>query len=562
MRGSEENNYIWRTTEENFLPPPGLQYLLALFLLSSWFQEPASHPSPAGAPAHVLLREESVLVEPDGRQTITTRGVLRILTPDGVRYARAAVSLRPGRQLIEFRAWVQPPAAAPRELGPSAFTDQPSSFPASRLRQVAAAVPPGGLFFYQSTIVATGALPQHEFEFQDTELPVRLSRFRIKAPASWDLRPVLFAAPAVRTANTWELRELPAHPPAPPRLALTLLPNHSNLPRFATWADVAAWLAARVDPAAQTTPPLAAQAQQLTAHLPQPRQRIAALAAFVQRLRSLPNPDDFVPASAAQTIARGAGDSLDKATLLRALLRAIGIPSSIVALNAAGRVRPEWPSPRVFNSAAVAIPLDSGLLYCDPSAPHRSLDGLPALLLREGANLETVPGSPGEIDRKIILRLEDNGRTTGRLLETARGAAANVRRALLASGTYDATLAEQLQARIVELKTQDDPLQNVVHVYVEYGQDNRLTPAGRLWSWNPLAAWEEFAGSISVHENVEIELPAGWAVEQMPEPVQSNGFAAAWYLQDRQLVIDRFRRPSSGGAIAVERLPLFLKKLP
>jgi len=538
--------------------------LLALLLLSSWFLEAASHPSPAGAPAHVLLRDESVLVEPDGRQTITTRGVLRILTPDGVRYARAAVSLRPGRQLIEFRAWVKPPAAEPRKLGPGAFTDQPASLTASRLRQVAAAVPPGGLFFYQSTIVATGALPQHEFEFQDSELPVRLSRFRITAPASWNLRPVLFAAPAVRTANTWELRDLPAHPPASPRLALTLLPHHSPLPRFANWADVAAWLAARVDPAAQVTPPLAAQAQQLTAHLPQPRQRIAALAAFVQRLPSLPQTNDFVPTPAAQTLARGAGDSLDKATLLRALLRAIGIPSSIVALNAAdpARVRPEWPSPRVFNSAAVAIPLDSGLLYCDPAAPHRSLDGLPALLLRAGAILATVPESPGEIDRKIILRLEDNGRTTGRLLETARGAAATVRRALLASGTYDAILADRLEASILELKTQDDPLQNVVHVYVEYGQDNRLTPAGRLWNWKPLAAWEEFAGSISVHENVEIELPAGWAVEQMPEPVQSNGFAAAWYLQDSQLVIDRFLRPSSGAAIAVERLPLVLKKLP
>ena len=62
--------------------------MIALLLIATWFLEIAAAPSPVGSPAHVLFREESVVAEASGRQTTTTRAVIRILTAEGSTAAR------------------------------------------------------------------------------------------------------------------------------------------------------------------------------------------------------------------------------------------------------------------------------------------------------------------------------------------------------------------------------------------------------------------------------------------------------------------------------------------
>lgn len=94
---------------------------------------------------------------------------------------------------------------------------------------------------------------------------------------------------------------------------------------FATWSDVAEWLAAQAEPAARLTPAIAARAASLVRNQADP---IRALAAFVQRLRYVAvnvNPSGgggFVPRDADAVLAQGFGDCKDKANLLRTLLRA------------------------------------------------------------------------------------------------------------------------------------------------------------------------------------------------------------------------------------------------
>lgn len=554
--------------------------MLALLLLTSWIQEAASAAPPVGAPAHVLLREESVSVDPTGRQTITTRGVLRILTPAGARYARAGVAYDSveGR-LVEFRAWVQSPAHDPQEIDQAEFTDRPLA-PAEfhsplRQRQIEVALPPGSLFAYQSTVVVPAAFPQHEFEFQENELPVRRSRFHLSVPAGWAVHAVPFAASPVRTQNTWELRDLPARPAGLPRLAVTLLPNQANLPRFASWSDVASWMASRSESAAQPSPKVVALAQKLTAQLATERERIQALAVYVQRLRylainqNLGQGGGFTPSPAATVLARGYGDCKDKSTLLRALLHAVRINSWLVAINSSdrSRVRPEWPSPRVFNHAIVAIETSTGLVYFDPSDPHTTLGDLPpaqqnalALVLRPGASLEATPARAGEIQRQITLRLGPDGRVSGRILETSRGSAAAATRALLAAGLYDRDVTSQAGIQLTQMKIQDSFPDDGLHLYVEYEQESRLATAGELFTWKPLLPWTEPSAPVSILETIEVDLDPRWIVEEMPEPVQSATFSAAWFLRDGKLVINRQLRPSSGGVIPVERLPLVLRE--
>jgi len=556
--------------------------VLAFLLLTSWFQEVASAQSPAGAAAHVLLREESVTVEPNGRQTTVTRGVIRILTPGGAHYARAGVAYDgKSGHLVEFRAWVQAPGGEPLEIDPYEFTDRSLSqgelHSPLRQRQIAAAVEPGGHFLYQSTVVAQHAFPQVEFEFQENELPVRVSRFRLSAPAAWGLRPVSFAASPTRTGNTWELRDLPAHPSHFPRLAVTLLPDQAALPRFATWPDVAAWLGSLAEPAAQPTARVAAEAARLTAGLGTERERMQALGVYVQRLRyvaineNLGQGGGFTPAAAETTLSRGYGDCKDKSTLFRALLRAVNINSWLVAINSTdrSRVRPEWPSPRVFNHAIVAIETASGLDYFDPSDPFSTLgqlpsaqQGVPALVLRPGATLAPTPERAGEIERKITLRLEQDGRVTGMLLETSRGSAAAESRALVSSGACDSVLGARVHGSVTNCEIQDEFPQDGIHLYVQFEQESRLAAAEGLWTWKPLLPWGELSSSMTIHETVEIELHPRWNVEEMPEPVQSSRFSAAWFLRDGKLAIDRYLRASPGAVVPVEGLPVVLRGSP
>lgn len=555
--------------------------MLAFLLLTGWLQEVASAPSPVGAAAHVLLREESVMVEPSGRQTTMTRGVIRILTPAGARYARAGVVYDSANgQLVEFRAWVQSPAGQPQEIDAEEFVDRNYSQgelrSPLRQRQIEAAVAPGSLLIYQSTVVAHSVFPQVEFEFQETELPVLRSRFLLTAPATWDIRPVAFAASPIRSGNTWEVRVLPARPNTFPRLAVTLLPRNTDLPSFATWPDVAQWLGDRAESAAQPTPLVASQAAKVTAGLGTDRQRIQALGAFVQRLRyvaineNLGQGGGFTPAAADTVLSRGYGDCKDKATLLRALLRAVNINSWLVAINATdrSRARPEWPSPRVFNHAIVAIETESGLIYFDPSDPHSTLgalpsalQGAPALVLRAGATLAVTPEQPGEIERKITVYLEQDGRVTGRLLEASRGSAAAETRARFSSGSYDSVVSGWLDAQLTKLTVKDEFPQEGVHLYAQFDKENRLALAGELYIWKPLLPWGPHRGAVSVHETFEIELHPRWMVEEMPEPVRTSSFSAAWFLRDGKLIIDRQLRTQPGSVIPVEHLPIVLRRL-
>ncbi len=541
----------------------------------------ASAPSPAGAAAHVLLREESVVVEPSGRHTTTTRGVIRILTSAGARHARAGVAYDDASgNIVEFRAWIQSPGGKPQEIASDGFTDRSLSQgelrSPLRQRQIEVAAEPGSLFIYQSTVVAQAPFPQLEFEFQENELPVGHSRFRLSAPTAWGIRSVTFAAEPTRTGNTWELRDLPARPRTLPRLAITLLPDNSTLPRLTSWSDVATWLGDRAELAARPSPSVSAQAQRLTAGLTTKRELIQALGAFVQQLRYIAiskhvgQGGGFTPAAAETVLSRGYGDCKDKSTLLRALLRAVNINSWLVAMNATNRsrVRPEWPSPRVFDHAIVAIETESGLIYFDPSDPYSTLgylppaqQGSPALVLRPGATLEVTPERPGEIERKITLRLEQDGRVSGRILETSRGAAAAENRAVLASGAYDSRLESLLHTQVTQWKVQDGFPEDSLHLYVQFERESKLAEADGLFVWKPLLQWEELRGPLSIHEIVEIEFHPRWTVEELPEPVRSEAFSAAWFLRDGKLFIDRQLRTKNGGVIPVESLPVVLRVL-
>jgi hypothetical protein len=218
---------------------------------------------------------------------------------------------------------------------------------------------------------------QHSFQWED---PVLLSRYTLSLPPGWVANATLFnhdpLPPRISgTDYTWELRNLPwieseTHSPAihsmAPRLAVNFYPENPATPAarpVKSWHDISTFHTSGYDSAATVTESIRAKSAELTAGASTELDKIRSIAAFVQKTNymaveiNLAHGGGYQPHAADQVLARHYGDCKDKATLMRALLKAAGIESYAVAIYATDRmyVRPEWPSPYQFNHAIVAV---------------------------------------------------------------------------------------------------------------------------------------------------------------------------------------------------------------
>ena len=134
-----------------------------------------------------------------------------------------------------------------------------------------------------------------------------------------------------------------------------------------SWTRLASVFAELVEPRAAPTPEVKAMAVEVTRGKTTRWERIRALTEFVQKkiiYLSLTLDKDSLagcrPHPAADVLRDRLGDCKDKATLLVALLRAIGDDAHVVLVhaNAPLAVDPEWPT-NAFNHAIVGIPVDA-----------------------------------------------------------------------------------------------------------------------------------------------------------------------------------------------------------
>jgi len=115
---------------------------------------------------------------------------------------------------------------------------------------------------------------------------------------------------------------------------------------------VSSWLTSLVDPAAAVNEPVRAKATQLTANVSTEIEKIRSIATFVQQTKyvavslNLTRGGGYTPRRSDDVLAKNYGDCKDKATLMRALLKAVGIDAYLVTITADDRnyVRPEWPA--------------------------------------------------------------------------------------------------------------------------------------------------------------------------------------------------------------------------
>jgi transglutaminase-like putative cysteine protease len=451
----------------------------------------------------------------------------------------------------------------------------------------------GQVFGYQLVSEDHSIFSQFEWEFQD-RIPALASRVTLALPHGWRATSVTFnhenLTPTVADSTyVWELRDLrpitdePMSPPVSqlaPRLAISYFPaagsSNSTVKTFADWAQVAQWMSEIEDPQVTTNAALETKARDLTANCKSEFERIQAIGHYVQSIKyisiqtGIGRGGGYRPHAATEVFAKSYGDCKDKANLMRAMLRIVGIGSFPVSIYSGdpAYVRSEWPSPQQFNHCIIAVKISDEtqsptvvqharlgrLLIFDPTAEETPVGDLPSYLqgslalidAKEIDALTRMPITPPEsnrLDRRIEGSLDAGGSIVATIREQANGQwAARYRSEFRGQSRPDYVkriegwvTAGATAARVSKVEPRDELAAGRFDLDVDflaprYGQlmQDRLLifkPAvvsrrDALALTDPKRKHPVVLTSHAFAETVRVKLPEGFEVDETPDPVK------------------------------------------
>jgi transglutaminase-like putative cysteine protease len=547
-----------------------------------------------------LLNEQATTVGPNGQVTTRYRRAYRILRPEGRSVGLVSVYFDSETSLTYLRAWCIPPTGKDYEVkekdametaltGDSLYTDA---------RRKVLQIPnsePGSVVGYEYEQRRRPAVPHDTWWFQQG-VPVRQARYELALPASWQYQSFwLNGAPQKpeqtgQNSWTWELRDLPPVEDEPVMPAWETLAGRLGInyypPQSASreggqgsWKDIGAWYFHLAAAEREDTPEIRQKVSELTVGQTTTLAKIQALAGFVQSTVRYVAIEigigGYQPHPASVTFANRYGDCKDKATLLAAMLQALGIKSWYVLVNSErGVVSPDFPTALDFNHVILAIQIPSDVppaglwaredhpgmgpvLYFDPTDPFVPLGYLPEslqdsyglLVNDQGGELRRLPLLAASLNRLVrgaTLTLKADGSVSGEVTELRWGAPAIELRARLLSvpeadrrrmlenllGSSSGAFALE-GSRVGGL----DRIEDTLAIYYHFTATNYAKTVGDLLLFKPrvLGTTEantldtsgkerknpvEFGSATVVSESVEIQLPPGYQVDELPPSTQ------------------------------------------
>ena len=417
------------------------------------------------------------------------------------------------------------------------------------------------------------------------------------------------------------IRPEPASPPVDnlaPHIAINYFPGDSGAQSgyrsFETWTQVSRWGTEIHDPQAIPDESVAAKARELTANSKTELDKIRAIARFIQSLQYISidigvgKGNGARPRPASQVLAKAYGDCKDKANLMRSMLKTIGITAYPVLIHLGDPtfVREEWPSPAQFNHCIIAIKVSDEtqaatviqhstlgrLLIFDATDEHtpvgdllhKEQGSLALILAGESGTLTRMPTlSPesSQLDRHASVVLSADGSIIASLKEKSTGqTAVNRRRTFreLSSAEYKGLIEDWVAsgataAKISKLVPLDDTssgrfdldLDFTASSYAQSMQDRLLVfkPAivSRRESLFLTEAKRNHAVVLdarSFNETVSVKLPAGFAVDELPDPIKLDtpfgSYKTSYEVKDGELLFTRVLAQRAG-TIPVDQYP-------
>ena len=574
-------------------------------------------------PAVVLLDEESTTIGSDGKVNEVYNFAIRVLRREGREYAEGHVGYIPDiGKVKDFRAWLIRPSGETKRYGKDDVIDVAGDlndvYNEYRVRRVSAAddADTGAVFAYTYTLEDRSVFSQSDWAFQGS-LPVISSRYNLTLPQGWRAEAVTFnyskIEPRVNgTSYTWELSNLPPVPEEPmspslgnlvPRLAVSYFPPAStqtlSIKTFQNWGEVAAWMSELEDPQVVVDDALARKAYELTALAKTEFEKIRAIAQYVQNIQyisiqtGLGRGGGYRPHASNEVFAKSYGDCKDKANLMRAMLKVVGITAIPVSIYAGDPtyVRATWPSPQQFNHCIIAVkisdqtqastviqhPTLGRLLIFDPTDQETPIGDLPfhlqgSLALIDAKNetdLVKMPITPPEmnqLERTANLELQPNGAIAGLIMEKAKGQTAATFRTefrRLSKPEYTGMIERWLTSGATSAKINKmEPADNVAdggftlnvefsaNQYAQLMQDRLLVFKPVVVSRREGLALTATTRKLPVvlhanaySETVQVKLPAGFTVDEVPDPVKLETafgtYVTTYEVKNNQLVFKR-----------------------
>ena len=591
-----------------------------------WLQQAAKVSTPEyekDLPAVVLQSEQHVTVSDDGRITTVTLFAVRILIREGRGYAEAREYYESDAGKVrEMHAWLIRPSGQVKKYGKDdiidAVEDPNDIYNESRFKMIDASkeADAGAIFGYQATTEQRSIFSQDIWSFQN-RLPAIASRYILTLPTGWAAKTVTFNHEKIEptisgSTYTWELTNLAPIRPEPssprvsslaPRIAVSYFPpgdsQSNNFRTFSNWTEVSYWLTQLHDPQAVPNEALSAKVRELTANAKTELDKIRAIATFVQNIRyisidiGVSRGGGMRPHAAIEVFAKSYGDCKDKANLMRAMLKVIGITAYPVAIYSgdAEYVREEWASPHQFNHCIVAVkvseetqvatiithPKLGRLLIFDATDDNTPVGDLPdheqgslALIVAgEAGSLVRMPVTPAEtnlLDRKVEASLDAEGSLSAVVKEKAAGRWAVSYRGEfrgLSRPDYQKAIEAWITsgasaAKVSRVEPRDDlsagrfdlDVDFTAPAYAQLMQNRLLVFKPAIVSRRESLSLTEakrkhpiMIKATAYSESVNVKLPVGFVVDEMPDPVKLEtsfgSYVTTYEVKDGQLLFTR-----------------------
>jgi hypothetical protein len=365
-------------------------------------------------------------------------------------------------------------------------------------------------------------------------------------------------------------------------------PGPSPRNGFSDWRGMGNWYLNLISGRVETTDAIKQQVNSLTAGKTSTLEKMQTIAGFAQHdIRYVAielGIGGWQPHAASDVFTHRYGDCKDKTTLMRSMLHEIGVDSYHVAINTTrGSITPETPAYNGFNHVIVAIRLPDGLddpslvailkdpklgriLFFDPTdqiTPFGQIRGdlqanYALLVAPDGGELVELPQQPSNtnsIQRTGKLILDATGGLKGEVKEVRVGDRAASERWRLRNLTADKERVKPIetllsgsltnfritQASITNLQQTDRPF----GFNYSFESSNYAKDAGGLLLVRPrvlgtkardfLETKEkrkypvEFEGPVQDTDSFEISIPAGYKVDDLPAPVDTDYSFASYH---------------------------------
>lgn len=551
--------------------------------------------------AVLLYSDTNVTVLSADKIRTHVREAYKILRPEGRERGTVYINFNPGRKITSLHAWCIPAQGKDYEVKDKDAADISPPIEGGELvsdvRYRVLRVPapdPGNMIGYEYEVEERPFWLQDTWQFQETD-PVRESHFSLQLPPGWEYKASWLSYPEVKATEAsgnlsqWvvsDVKGIRYEQDMPPwrgvagQMIVSFFPPGGTARKneFLNWQGMGTWYAGLYTGQMDASESIKQEVSSLVAGKTLALAKMQAIAGFVQHdIRYVAielGIGGWQPHAASDVFSHRYGDCKDKATLMHAMLREIGVDSYHVVINTErGSVSRDTPAHHAFNHVILAIKLPDEvkdpsliavmqhpklgrILFFDPTNPFtpfgqiggylQSNYGL--LVTPDGGELVELPQQPtamNSIQRIGKLSLDANGVLTGEVQEMRLGDRASSERGRLRSVTnnadrikpIEALLAASLssfqimKASVVNLEHTDQPFgfkytfqsneyaKNAGNLLLVRPRVLGSKSSGVLETKEPRKFPLEFDGPLRDTDSFEIALPPGYEVDELPPPM-------------------------------------------